>query len=114
MDGRGSEYATGHVVVTGNVISAVGPGSAPLFAAPPAILAGTGVSSTGSGGAIRRIDASGCLATPGLINTHHHLYQWGTRGMAADATLFEWLTELYPVWARMDADVLRDLATAAL
>ena len=114
MDGHGSEYASGHVVVTGNVITAVGPGSPPLFAAPPAILAGTSVSSTGGGGAVRRIDASGCLATPGLVNTHHHLYQWGTRGMAADATLFEWLTQLYPVWARMDADVVRALATAAL
>jgi cytosine/adenosine deaminase-related metal-dependent hydrolase len=109
MDGQGSEYATGHIVVTGNTITAVGPGSP-----PPASLADTAVRDTAAGGAIRRIDASGCLATPGLINTHHHLYQWGTRGMAADATLFEWLTQLYPVWARMDADVVRDLATAAL
>jgi len=108
MNGHGSEYRAGHVVVTGNVITAVGPGSV-----PPASLAGSSVSST-SGGTIRRIDASGCLATPGLVNTHHHLYQWGTRGMAADATLFEWLTQLYPVWARMDADVVRALATAAL
>jgi cytosine/adenosine deaminase-related metal-dependent hydrolase len=97
MDGQGSEYASGHVVVTGNVITAVGPGSPPT-----------------SADTVRRIDASGCLATPGLINTHHHLYQWGTRGMAADATLFEWLTELYPVWARMNAGLVRPLATAAL
>jgi cytosine/adenosine deaminase-related metal-dependent hydrolase len=100
MDGQGGEYTSGHVVVTGKVITAVGPGSP-----PPGSLAG---------GTIRRIDASGCLATPGLINTHHHLYQWGTRGMAADATLFEWLTELYPVWARIDAGLVRPLATAAL
>ena len=106
MDGQGSEYASGHVVVTGNVITAVGPG-----AASPASLPG---SAANRGGTIRRIDASGCLATPGLINTHHHLYQWGTRGMAADATLFEWLTQLYPVWARMDAGIVQDLATAAL
>jgi cytosine/adenosine deaminase-related metal-dependent hydrolase len=104
MDGRGTEYASGHVVVTGNVIAAVGQGSP-----PPLDLAGSD-----DGGTIRRIDASGCLATPGLINTHHHLYQWGTRGLAADATLFEWLTELYPVWARMDADGVRALATGAL
>jgi cytosine/adenosine deaminase-related metal-dependent hydrolase len=111
MDGAGTEYASGHVVITGNLITAVGPGSP-----PPEVLAGalgSGHSSAG-GGTVRRIDASGCLATPGLINTHHHLYQWGTRGMAADATLFEWLTELYPVWARMDADIVRPLATAAL
>jgi cytosine/adenosine deaminase-related metal-dependent hydrolase len=99
MDGQGSEYASGHVVVTGNVITAVGSGSPPRG---------------GLAGAVRRIDASGCLATPGLINTHHHLYQWGTRGMAPDASLFEWLTQLYPVWARMDAAVVRPLATAAL
>ena len=104
MDGRGTEYGLGHVVVTGNAITSVGAGSA-----PPA-----GVADSADGGTIRRIDGSGCLATPGLINTHHHLYQWGTRGMAADATLFEWLTELYPVWARMDADIVRALATAAL
>lgn len=99
MDGQGSEYASGHVVVTGNLITAVGSGSPPHGS-----LEGT----------VRRIDASGCLATPGLINTHHHLYQWGTRGMAADATLFEWLTQLYPVWAGMDGAVVRPLATAAL
>jgi cytosine/adenosine deaminase-related metal-dependent hydrolase len=104
MDGQGSEYAAGHIVVTGNTITAVGPGSP-----PPGSLA-----NPAAGGAIRRIDASGCLATPGLINTHHHLYQWGTRGMAADATLFEWLTQLYPVWARMDAGIVSPLATAAL
>jgi cytosine/adenosine deaminase-related metal-dependent hydrolase len=104
MDGRGTEYDVGHVVVTGNAITSVGAGSA-----RPA-----GVADSADGGTITRIDGSGCLATPGLINTHHHLYQWGTRGMAADATLFEWLTELYPVWARMDADIVRALATAAL
>ena len=107
MDGQGSEYASGHVVITGNKITAVGPGS------PPA--AGVASSSVAnSSGTIRRVDASGCLATPGLVNTHHHLYQWGTRGMAADATLFEWLTQLYPVWARMDAGIVSSLATAAL
>jgi len=109
MDGQGSEYASGHVVVTGKVITAVGTGSP-----PPGSLPGPVSADAVSTGTIRRIDASGCLATPGLINTHHHLYQWGTRGMAADATLFEWLTQLYPVWARMNADTVRPLATAAL
>jgi cytosine/adenosine deaminase-related metal-dependent hydrolase len=112
MDGQGSEHASGHVVVTGNVITAVGAGSP-----PPGTLTGSGTGGPGGSGGtgtVRRIDASGCLATPGLINTHHHLYQWGTRGMAADATLFEWLTQLYPVWARMDAGIARAQATAAL
>jgi cytosine/adenosine deaminase-related metal-dependent hydrolase len=142
MDGQGSEYASGHVVVSGNLITAVGPGRADPGGRPPEPPGGAdpgGRPPEPPGGAdpggrpaeppgsadqgarppepparVRRIDASGCLATPGLINTHHHLYQWGTRGMAADATLFEWLTELYPVWARMDADMVRPLATAAL
>ena len=49
-----------------------------------------------------RVDASGLLVTPGLVNSHHHLYQWLTRGYATDDTLFGWLTTLYPVWARLD------------
>ncbi|MDF1728327.1 MAG: 8-oxoguanine deaminase [Sulfitobacter sp.] len=49
------------------------------------------------------IDASGCVVTPGLVNTHHHLYQSLTRAVpqAQDATLFGWLQTLYPIWARM-------------
>jgi len=114
MDGQGTEYGVGYVVVTGNVITAVGQGTP-----PPAIVAGRDRGGAVDGGVVdggptRRIDACGCLATPGLVNTHHHLYQWGTRGLAADATLFEWLTRLYPVWARIDADNVFDLATAAL
>ncbi|MDA0162581.1 8-oxoguanine deaminase [Solirubrobacter ginsenosidimutans] len=61
-----------------------------------------------------RIDASGCLATAGLINCHHHLYQWATRGLAQQATLFEWLVELYPTWARIDAEIERAAARAGL
>lgn len=101
MDDAGTEHARGHIVVAGNRIAAVGPGVAPTTDAT-------------DGGDVRHIDASGCLATPGLINTHHHLYQWATRGMAADATLFEWLTELYPVWAAMDAEIVVTVATAGL
>jgi len=117
MDAQQTEHVSGHVVVDGNRIEAVGPGSWPAAGSRPG--AGTGPE-VGSGTAadggtsIRRIDASGCLATPGLVNTHHHLYQWATRGLAADATLFGWLTELYPVWAGMDADIVSAAATAAL
>jgi cytosine/adenosine deaminase-related metal-dependent hydrolase len=64
--------------------------------------------------AATRIDATGCLATPGLVNTHHHLYQWASQGLAQDATLFEWLVTLYPVWAAMDAGVVRGAALAGL
>jgi len=54
-----------------------------------------------------RHDASGCVVLPGLVNTHHHLYQTRTRAWpgAVDAELFTWLKTLYPVWARMsDSD----------
>ncbi|MEL7026155.1 MAG: 8-oxoguanine deaminase [Pseudomonadota bacterium] len=49
------------------------------------------------------IDAEGCLLTPGLINTHHHLFQSLTRAVPAgqDALLFGWLQALYPIWSRM-------------
>src|ERR1700744_3485315 len=52
-----------------------------------------------------RTDLGGALVTPGLINTHHHLYQTLTRARAQDADLFTWLTTLYPVWARIDAEM---------
>ncbi|GAA2207243.1 8-oxoguanine deaminase [Nonomuraea monospora] len=63
---------------------------------------------------VPRIDGTGCLATPGLVNTHHHLYQWASQGLAQDATLFEWLVALYQVWAAMDAEVVEGAATAGL
>ena len=49
------------------------------------------------------VEAKGCVVTPGLVNTHHHLYQSMTRAVpgAQDALLFGWLQRLYPIWARM-------------
>ena len=49
------------------------------------------------------VQAKGCVVTPGLINTHHHLYQTLTRAVPGgqDALLFGWLKALYPIWARM-------------
>ena len=91
VDGAGTEHASGHVVIEDGRIAAVGAGSAP---APHDDVP------------TRRVDGEGCLATPGLVNTHHHLYQWATRGMACDQTLFEWLVALYPVWAHLDAETL--------
>ncbi|WP_205315437.1 8-oxoguanine deaminase, partial [Nonomuraea lactucae] len=93
----GPEIASGYILVTGDRITAVGP----MAEAPAA-----------HGAA--RIDGAGCLATPGLVNTHHHLYQWATQGLAQDATLFEWLAALYQVWAAMDAEVVEGAATAGL
>ena len=59
------------------------------------------------------IDAGGRLVTPGLVNTHHHLYQNLTRahGPTATSSLFGWLAGLYPLWARLDADAV-EVSTA--
>lgn len=97
VDAHGTEYPRGYVVVRGNRIDAVGEGDAPAL-----------------GEGARLVDGRGCLLTPGLVNTHHHLYQWITRGLATDHTLFEWLTTLYPVWAGIDEDGVRVAATGAL
>jgi len=52
------------------------------------------------------IDARGCVVTPGLVNTHHHLYQTLTRAVPGgqDALLFGWLKTLYPIWAKFTAE----------
>jgi cytosine/adenosine deaminase-related metal-dependent hydrolase len=98
VDAAGTEYARGHVVVGGGVLTAVGAGPAPPVPGPD----------------VSTVDASGCLATPGLVNTHHHLYQWATRGLATDAGLFDWLRALYPVWAGIDAGIVAAAARSGL
>ncbi len=71
---------------------------------------GTGTAPDTIGGFPRtdfqRLDARGCVVLPGLINTHHHLYQTRTRawGDAVDSELFHWLKTLYPVWAKLTDD----------
>ncbi|EDZ47320.1 hydroxydechloroatrazine ethylaminohydrolase [Rhodobacterales bacterium Y4I] len=52
------------------------------------------------------VSGRGCVVTPGLVNTHHHLYQNLTRAVpgAQDALLFGWLQRLYPLWARFTPD----------
>ena len=60
------------------------------------------------------IDCTDCIVTAGFVNTHHHLYQWMTRGRAVGCNLFGWLTELYPVWARLDVDDVRAAALVGL
>jgi cytosine/adenosine deaminase-related metal-dependent hydrolase len=84
MDDAGTELSDGWILVQDGFVESIGAG------APPE--------------ADERIDLGGAVVTPGLINTHHHLYQTLTRARAQEATLFEWLRELYPVWARIDAE----------
>lgn len=57
----------------------------------------------------RVIDLSGHIVLPGLINTHHHLYQTLTRVIPAaqDALLFDWLKVLYPLWGRLTPSALK-------
>ncbi|MEV7199409.1 8-oxoguanine deaminase [Streptomyces griseoluteus] len=98
VDADDTEYATGHLVLADDRIESVGAGPAP----------------EGLTGVTRRIDATGHLATPGLVNTHHHFYQWLTRGLATDHNLFDWLTALYPTWARIDEDMVSAGARGSL
>ncbi|MFB3815033.1 MAG: 8-oxoguanine deaminase [Terriglobales bacterium] len=58
--------------------------------------------------AARTVDARNCIAVPGLINTHHHLFQTLTRACtaAANAKLFDWLRTLYPRWARINEEAV--------
>ncbi|MFE9182224.1 8-oxoguanine deaminase [Micromonospora harpali] len=98
VDAAGSEHRAGHVVIGDDGrIAAVGAG--PAGPVDPSA---------------RRVDGTGCLATPGLVNTHHHLYQWVTRGLAQQSDLFGWLTTLYPVWAHLDADIVHAASAAGL
>ncbi|MCP9205841.1 8-oxoguanine deaminase [Streptomyces cucumeris] len=98
VDAADTEYASGHLVVAGNRIESVGAGPAPRDL--PDV--------------VRRIDGTGHLATPGLVNTHHHFYQWLTRGLAQDCNLFDWLVALYPTWARIDEEMVHAAARGSL
>ena len=96
MDESGTEHESGHLVVDGEWITEIGPGPAERRPGDTVL------------------DGRGCLVTPGLVNTHHHLYQWATRGYAQDCGLFDWLTTLYPVWGRLDAEITHDAGAAGL
>jgi cytosine/adenosine deaminase-related metal-dependent hydrolase len=84
MDDAATEHECGWLLVADGAIDQVGRGTPPEAEAT--------------------VDLHGALVTPGLVNTHHHLYQTLTRARAQEATLFEWLTALYPVWAGLDAE----------
>ncbi len=96
MDDAGSEPARADILLRDGVIAAVGHGLATTT---------TDVH-----------DLRGCVVTPGLVNTHHHLYQTLTRAVpqAQDALLFGWLQTLYPIWARFGPDEMRVSALTGL
>lgn len=81
MDDAGAEMSDGDVLIRGGVVAALGRG----IVAPGAEV----------------VSAAGCVLTPGLVNTHHHLFQSLTRAVPGgqDALLFGWLKSLYPIWS---------------
>ena len=95
MDASRAEIAGGDVLIRGGVIAAVGQGLT-------------------TGGEV--VSARGCVVTPGLVNTHHHLYQTLTRAVPGgqDALLFGWLKVLYPIWSRFGPEEMRVSALVGL
>ncbi len=91
MDAARREIPDGGMVISDGVIEAVGPTND-----LPTVVD------------VKTIDLSGYVVFPGLVNTHHHLYQTLTRVVPAaqDAGLFQWLQTLYPIWARMTPDAV--------
>ncbi len=86
MDDAGTEIPGGSILIDGGAIAWVGRG------APPSRAEG-----------VERVDGRGLVAIPGLVNTHHHLFQTLTRVRAQEEGLFGWLQSLYPEWAGIDA-----------
>jgi 8-oxoguanine deaminase len=91
MDATRREIRSGGLFIRDGWIEHVGPGD------------------TLPSGADHILDLSDHLVLPGLINTHHHLYQTLTRVVPAaqDADLFQWLRTLYPIWARLTPEDIR-------
>jgi cytosine/adenosine deaminase-related metal-dependent hydrolase len=83
MDDAGTEHDRGWIRIENGLVAELGPGDAAAGAE----------------------DLGGAVVTPGLVNTHHHLYQTLTRARAQEADLFTWLKTLYPVWARIDDEM---------
>jgi 8-oxoguanine deaminase len=100
MDDDRREMTDAAIYVVDNVIAAVGSN-----ADMPSAVADT------------VIDARDHIVLPGLINTHHHMFQTLTRAVAQDAELFTWLKTLYPIWSRLSveaADISTRIAAAEL
>jgi 8-oxoguanine deaminase len=83
MDDAGTEHRRGFLRIEDGLVVEIGAGDAPDGAE----------------------DLGGAVVTPGLVNTHHHLYQTLTRARAQQADLFTWLKTLYPTWARIDDEM---------
>ncbi len=96
MDDSRRELAGADVLVSGGVIKAIGHGL------------------TCDDGEV--VLAQGCVVTPGLVNTHHHLYQTLTRAVPGgqDALLFGWLQTLYPIWSRFGPEEMNVSAQIGL
>jgi cytosine/adenosine deaminase-related metal-dependent hydrolase len=94
MDDAGTEIPNGWLLVDGGFLEEVGADNPPPAEAYE--------------------NLGGALVTPGLVNTHHHLFQTLTRTRAQQADLFTWLKELYPLWQQIDADAEHSAARAGL
>ncbi len=129
MDDAGTEHERGWLRIEDGLVAELGPGDPPAAAdlSESAGSARTSPPRVGSSPPATRqdrhppegsdatrplqqkrellFDLGGAVVTPGLVNTHHHLYQTLTRARAQEADLFTWLRELYPTWARIDAEM---------
>lgn len=96
MDGTRRELPAADILIRGGQVAEIG----------------QGLSAKGA----ERVNAAGCVVTPGLVNTHHHLYQSMTRAVPGgqDALLFGWLKTLYPIWGRMGPEEMRVSALTGL
>ena len=94
MDDDGTEHESGWILVADGLVRELGDGKRPE--------------------ADDVHDLGGAVVTPGLVNTHHHLWQNLTRARAQEENLFGWLKALYPVWAAIDEEAEYAAARAGL
>src|SRR5207302_11425771 len=94
MDDNGTEHVSGWIFFEDGFVAGLGSGERPA--------------------ADDVQDLGGAVVTPGLVNTHHHLWQNLTRARAQDENLFGWLRALYPLWAGIDEEAEYAAARAGL